>query len=46
MKNARFINSVLKSAKDSKTQLPWTRGKRRAAFIARRQASNDVRQYA
>ena len=46
MKNARFINSVLKSAKDSKTQMPWTRGKRRAAFIARRQTSSEVRRSA
>jgi hypothetical protein len=34
--NARFIKSVTKTAADTDVALPWTRGARRAAFIAQR----------
>ncbi|WP_295316338.1 hypothetical protein [Roseobacter sp.] len=34
--NKRFIRSVIKTADTSKTEMPWQRGVRRAAFIAKR----------
>ncbi|MEO0939090.1 MAG: hypothetical protein AAFY38_13130 [Pseudomonadota bacterium] len=34
----RFITSTLRTAAKTKTTLPWTRGTRRAAFIAKRNA--------
>ncbi|QFS81923.1 hypothetical protein FIU97_03955 [Roseivivax sp. THAF40] len=34
----RFIKSVLKAAEECDTQMPWQRGSRRAAMIARRDA--------
>lgn len=34
----RFITSITKTAKRETTVLPWVRGKRRAAFIAKRTA--------
>ncbi|WP_299280982.1 hypothetical protein [uncultured Tateyamaria sp.] len=40
MTNARFIKSVIKSAEANTTQMPWARGARRAAFIAKRK--NDT----
>jgi len=36
--NARFIKSITKSAAENNTVMPWARGKRRAAFIAKRNA--------
>ncbi|WP_299624690.1 hypothetical protein [uncultured Tateyamaria sp.] len=38
MTNARFTQSVIKTAQATTTQMPWTRGARRAAFIAKRKA--------
>lgn len=38
MTNARFIKSVVTSAQTDTPQMPWARGKRRAAFIAKRKA--------
>jgi len=38
MTNARFTKSVIKTAQENTTQLPWARGARRAAFIAKRKA--------
>ncbi|WP_425043431.1 hypothetical protein [Primorskyibacter sp. S87] len=35
---ARFIKSVIETARKCDTDLPWTRGNRRAATIARRTA--------
>lgn len=35
---ARFIASVTKAAKDTEVVMPWARGARRAAFIAKRKA--------
>ncbi len=46
MTNARFIKSVLKTAKAETTQMPWTRGARRAAFIAKRTAITELRKSA
>ena len=34
--NTRFIKSVTKAALDTDVAMPWTRGARRAAFIAKR----------
>lgn len=36
-KQQRMINSVVAAAKTETTVLPWQRGSRRAAFIAKRQ---------
>lgn len=33
---ARFIKSVIETAKQDEVQMPWARGARRAAMIARR----------
>lgn len=35
---ARFIKSVIETARQNDTELPWSRGPRRAALIAQRQA--------
>lgn len=37
--NARFIKSITKTAAENDTVMPWTRGNRRAAFIAKRHAA-------
>lgn len=37
--NARFIKSITKAAAENDTVMPWTRGTRRAAFIAKRNAA-------
>ena len=37
--NARFIKSITKAAADNDTVMPWARGTRRAAFIAKRRAA-------
>jgi hypothetical protein len=34
----RFIQSVISSAGKQEVDLPWTRGQRRRAFIAKREA--------
>lgn len=39
--NTRFIKSVVASAANDKTVMPWARGTRRAAFIAKRKAHLD-----
>lgn len=36
--NARFIKSITKAAAENDTVMPWVRGSRRAAFIAKRRA--------
>ncbi|RKE96323.1 hypothetical protein [Sulfitobacter guttiformis] len=36
--NTRFIKSITKAAAENDTVMPWARGKRRAAFIAKRNA--------
>ncbi len=35
---SRFIKSVLKTAEAEAPQMPWARGARRTAFIAKRKA--------
>ncbi len=35
-KNQRFIKSVIDTAAKNDTVMPWARGARRAAFIAKR----------
>ncbi len=44
--NARFIKSITKTAAASEAALPWTRGARRAAFIAKRAAGEAPRKSA
>jgi hypothetical protein len=34
--NTRFIKSVVAAAEKNDTVMPWARGKRRTAFIAKR----------
>lgn len=47
MTKTRFIKSVIATADANATpQLPWARGKRRAAFIAKRQAAQNTRKSA
>lgn len=36
--NTRFIKSIIETAAKDETVMPWTRGARRAAFIAKRAA--------
>lgn len=38
-KNARFTKSIVKAAAENDTLMPWARGARRAAFIAKRRAA-------
>lgn len=37
--NTRFIKSITKAAAENDTVMPWVRGTRRAAFIAKRAAA-------
>ncbi|WP_370400643.1 hypothetical protein [Sulfitobacter sp. JB4-11] len=37
--NARFIKGVIETAAKDDTVMPWARGARRAAFIAKRTAA-------
>ena len=46
MAKQRFIKSVIASAAQESAQMPWTRGARRAAFIAKRKAAQDPRKAA
>jgi len=46
MTKSRFIKSVVKSAEENTTQLPWARGSRRAAFIAKRRDLPTLRKSA
>jgi hypothetical protein len=41
--NTRFIKSVVAAAAKNDTVMPWTRGARRAAFIAKRNLSETAR---
>ena len=36
-RQTRFIKSVVAASQDDAPQMPWARGARRAAFIAKRQ---------
>ena len=42
----RFITSVTKTSETTRVALPWQRGARRAAFIAKRNASERLRKSA
>ncbi|WP_298858068.1 hypothetical protein [uncultured Sulfitobacter sp.] len=42
--NARFIKSITKAAAENDTVMPWARGTRRAAFIAKRNAAEAAQQ--
>ena len=44
--NARFIKSVTKTAADTEVAMPWARGARRAAFIAKRKNTEAPRKAA
>ncbi|MFL4470347.1 hypothetical protein ACERZ8_10845 [Tateyamaria armeniaca] len=46
MAKSRFITSVVKSTKSETPQMPWARGTRRAAFIAKRNAQPVLRKSA
>ncbi|WP_164727025.1 hypothetical protein [Shimia sediminis] len=39
--NKRFIQSITKTAAADAPAMPWARGKRRAAFIAKRNAGEQ-----
>ncbi|MFQ3233595.1 MAG: hypothetical protein ACI82J_001288 [Sulfitobacter litoralis] len=39
--NARFIKSVIDASNKEGVTLPWSRGRRRAAFIAKRAATQS-----
>ncbi|MFP4275176.1 MAG: hypothetical protein ACLFRU_09130 [Paracoccaceae bacterium] len=38
---SRFIKAVIESARAERVAMPWARGTRRAAWIARRDARQD-----
>lgn len=44
--NKRFVKSVIETAAKTETVMPWTRGSRRAAFIAKRNAIPNLRKTA
>ena len=46
MAKQRFIKSVVQSASQDTPQMPWARGARRAAFIARRKLAEAPRKTA
>ncbi|MEL6463580.1 MAG: hypothetical protein AAFQ58_01325 [Pseudomonadota bacterium] len=46
MRQARFIKATTDSAKDTAVEMPWSRGKRRAAFISKRRVVIDLRRTA
>jgi len=41
--NKRFIQSVIKAAKDCDTEMPWARGSRREKAITRRKSVSLLR---
>ncbi|MDF3348733.1 hypothetical protein HKX17_01010 [Sulfitobacter sp. KE34] len=45
-KNPRFIKSVVETAAKNDTVMPWARGARRAAFIAKRSGNAPARKTA
>ena len=46
MAKRRFIKSVTEASAQDIPQMPWARGKRRAAFIAKRMARTELRKSA
>lgn len=45
-KNPRFIKSIVETAAKTDTVMPWARGARRAAFVAKRAGAAPVRKSA
>ena len=45
-KSPRFVKSVIATAEKTDVQMPWTRGVRRTAFIARRNGDEVPRKSA
>lgn len=45
-KNTRFIKGVIATAAKEETVMPWTRGARRATFIAKRNNTEQERKSA
>ncbi|WP_460273950.1 hypothetical protein [Celeribacter sp. ULVN23_4] len=43
MKNRRWMKSMIAEAKKSEVEMPWTRGTRRAAFIAKKSGKQTWR---
>lgn len=41
LSNKRFIQSITKTAAADAPAMPWARGKRRAAFIAKRNGEEE-----
>ena len=41
MAKKRFIQNVVSASETETTQMPWTRGARRAAFIAKRKSTEE-----
>ena len=44
--NARYIKSIIATAAKDDTVMPWARGARRTAFIAKRAAAEKLRKSA
>lgn len=44
--NKRFIKSIIATAAKDETVMPWARGARRAAFIAKRNSEQSARKTA
>ncbi|MFD2740157.1 hypothetical protein ACFSUD_11285 [Sulfitobacter aestuarii] len=44
--NIRFIKSIVDAAAKNDAEMPWSRGKRRSAFIAKRAALSEQRKSA
>ncbi|MFZ5964765.1 hypothetical protein ACOXXX_17620 [Thalassococcus sp. BH17M4-6] len=42
----RFLRSVVKTSQNTDVIMPWARGARRAAFVAKRKAPQPVRRSA
>lgn len=43
MKNRRWMKSMIAEAKKTETDMPWTRGACRAAFIAKKSGTLPLR---
>ncbi|MEM8655196.1 MAG: hypothetical protein AAGF36_10660 [Pseudomonadota bacterium] len=46
MKQARFIKATTDAAKQTTVEMPWARGKRRAAFVNKRRVVVEFRRTA
>ncbi|SDW73140.1 hypothetical protein [Celeribacter indicus] len=43
MKTRRWMTSMIREAKKTEVQMPWSRGARRAAFIAKKSTQPTAR---